>query len=37
VKTLKENINNINSMENNIRSRKAKWQETEMQIPTKNQ
>lgn len=24
-------------MENNIRSKKAKWQETEMQMPAKNQ
>jgi hypothetical protein len=36
VKTLKENKNNNNSVENNIRSRHAKWQETEMQMPAKN-
>jgi len=37
VENLKENINNINSIENNIRSKKANWQETEMQMPAKNQ
>jgi hypothetical protein len=37
VKTLKENINNNNSVEKNIRSRHAKWQQSEMQMPAKNQ
>jgi hypothetical protein len=36
VKNVAENIN-TNGRENNIRSRKAEWQETEMQMSTKNQ